>query len=251
MIEKLDAHWDKTLTVILLILTGFVEAFSQAVTGSTAVACAVPTPLASPKMHYVPLLLLIAAGAVWLVGRLTHKKIPDQKQLQAETTQALALPQAGVLTAELPTFKFDDYFRVGHASQLTEQTMRDFKTLVAQQHPNDREDALARFIGMGYWGYTHEITWVHIYRSQILALTELNAKAGFLPLASIRSHYDKAALEYPTLYAHYTFDQWIGFMFERKLFLKRPAEVIEITVPGRDFLKFMTHWGWIADMRKN
>jgi hypothetical protein len=148
-------------------------------------------------------------------------------------------------------FKFDDYFRTGHASQLTEQTAKDMKILVGQQHPNDREEALARFIGMGFWGYLHEVTWAYIFRSQILALTDLNAKGGVLSLTAITSHFEKATTDFPNTYALYTFNQWMDFMLTHSLLIRKPGDVVEITVRGRDFLKFLTHWGWTADMKRN
>lgn len=190
--------------------------------------------------------LLVTCGAIYVREHPTRQGETGA----AKAVQALS-PQAGVLTTQLPNFRFDDYFRLAHASQLTEQTAHDIGVLVAQQHPNDQQETLLRFIGMGYWGYSHEITWRIIYRSQILALAELNAKGGYLPIAAIRAHYDTAAAQNQNLYQRYTFEQWMEFMFERLLILKRPADVIEITVQGRDFLKFLTHYGWTADQRIN
>jgi hypothetical protein len=155
------------------------------------------------------------------------------------------------ITSALPDFKFDTYFRLAHASQLTEQTERDMKLLVAQQHPNEREATLAKFIGMGYWGYLHELTWAYIFRSQILALTELNARGGMTPLSAQRTYYTKAKAEYPEYYAKYSFEQWLSFMQKtHNLLFQHPSDMIEITVRGRDFLKFLTHWGWSAEARK-
>ena len=148
-------------------------------------------------------------------------------------------------------FKFDDYFRIAHVSQLTEQTSKDIKILAEQQHPNDTEETLARFIGIGFWGYMHEVTWPYIFRSQILSLTELNARGGRLPLAAIRAHFDKATIDFPETYKTYTFDQWINFMLTHSLFITHPGDIVEITVRGRDFLVFMAHWGWNPEMRWN
>jgi len=189
----------------------------------------------------------------------------DEKERERDKNQQTMLTHLAVLAGDrplvqntlpavpLPNFKFDDYFRLAHASQLTEQTQKDIKGLVEQQHPNDREETLERFIGMGYWGYMHEVTWFLIFRSQLLALTELNQNSGLLPLARIRTHFDKAFVDYPDTYANgkYTFDQWMNFMVERWMWIKRPADMIEIATQGRDFLKFLTHWGWTADTKRN
>lgn len=164
-------------------------------------------------------------------------------QTAAQTALSGLSPGAG-------DFNFDGYFRISHMSVLSEQTARDMRILVAQQHPNDQVETLAKFIGIGFWAYTHEVTWPYIFRSQILALTELNAKGGIMPLAAVKAHFDKAVHDYPGAYATYGFDQWLNFMVTHSLLLKQPGDAIEITLRGRDFITFMAHWGWNADMRK-
>ncbi len=156
--------------------------------------------------------------------------------------------QPGV-AANVPDFNFDRYFQLAHVSQLTQQTERDVKILVAQQHPNDRENTLAKFIGIGFWGYQHEVTWKAIYRSQLLALTELNAAGGILPLPAARAHYEQASQDYPEKYANYAFEQWLGFMQSYPLLIRHPSDMLEITLRGRDFLTFLAHWGWNVDGR--
>lgn len=180
-------------------------------------------------------------------------QVAQQAARGEEKSQSTMQDTQTTLSALTPgvNFNFDDYFRLAHVSQLTEQTAKDIKILVGQQHPNDREETLARFIGIGFWGYMHEVMWPYIFRSQILALTELNAHGGIMPLGGIRMYYDKATIDHPSTYAQYSFDQWMSFMLAQSLWLKRPGDAIEITLRGRDFLKFMTHWGWTADMKRN
>jgi hypothetical protein len=214
------------------------------------------------------LLLGVAAATIIFFMQSRDDTERDIKEEQREKAQQAMMTQLAQLSARgdekstqttqtTPTltpgvnFHFDDYFRLAHVSQLTEQTAKDIKILASQQHPNDREDTLSKFIGIGFWGYVHEVTWPYIFRSQILALTELNARGGILPLSSIKAHFDKAVVDHPSTYAQYTFDQWMNFMLTHELFLKRPGDAIELTLRGRDFLKFMTHWGWNADMRSN
>lgn len=239
MIEK---HWDKILTVTCLILTGVVEAFNQAVAGSPKLASVLPDAFASPKMHFVPLMLLIAAGTVWLVGRSRHKPMQEQKQIQM-AAQAIAV-NPGV------NFNFDNYFRLSHTSQLTTGTANDVKGLVAQQHPHDREDTLAKFIGIGFWAYSHDMTWAQVYKSQLLTLTDLNSRGGYMPLSDARGHYDKAVPQHPDIYPAYSFDDWLNFMKREQLLIQHPSNMLEITTRGRDFLKYLTHWGRSADQRR-
>jgi hypothetical protein len=81
-------------------------------------------------------------------------------------------------------------------------------------------------------------------------LTELNQKGGLLPLAAAKSFYDKAAVECPGIYSNYSSEEWIKFMIGQQLIIQHPSDMLEITVRGRDFLKYLTHWGRFANARK-
>lgn len=192
---------------------------------------------------------LISAGLIMLV---LLRLFGVKRSVQA-TTQAgaRALASQANMPAQVPQFNLDKFFQLSHTSQLTQDTEQAIKTLVAQQYPNDREDTLARFIGIGYWGYMHDITWAYIFRSQILALTELNSRNGLMPLKNARAHYDQAKSSFPRTYSNYSFIDWLDFMAAHQLLIKHPADMLEITLRGRDFLKYLTHYGMNAEMRKN
>jgi len=197
---------------------------------------------------------LLAFGALMMLGAIYVGKNPVLSNPQSVTPAAAevqALAAAPGVTAQLPNFNFDNYFRLAYISNLTEQTERDIKILVAQQHPKDREDTLAKFIGIGFWGYMHEATWAYIFRSQVLALTELNRRLGLMPVPDAQPFYEEAKAGNAGFYANYSFDQWLNFMQAYQLLIRHPSEMLEITLRGRDFLKFLTHWGWTADNRKS
>lgn len=192
---------------------------------------------------------LLIFGLVIMLGAVYVRNNPAKVQglPAASAAQELAIQPA---INEWPNFKFDDYFRLAHTSQLTDATERDIKALVARQHPNDREATLTKFIGIGYWEFQHENTWAYIFRSQILALTELNSKGGMMPLAAAKAHYETAKAG-SAFYATYSFDQWLTFMQAFTLLIRHPSDMLEITLRGRDFLKFLTHKGWSSEGRKN
>ncbi len=105
-------------------------------------------------------------------------------------------------------------------------------------------------IGIGLVGYLHDMTWVYIYKSQLLMLLELNRRNGWLPLADVKRYYDKAAAEHSTAYSDYSFEQWLEFMKSHELVIRHPSDMFEITIRGKDFLKYLTHWGRYADDRR-
>jgi hypothetical protein len=82
-----------------------------------------------------------------------------------------------------------------------------------------------------------------------LALTELNQK--ILRREQLQPYYDKAAQASPAVYANYPFDEWLNYMKSQLLILEHPGQTFEITVRGKDFLKYMLHFGYSAENRKN
>lgn len=94
----------------------------------------------------------------------------------------------------------------------------------------------------------YDNAWLTIYRSQVLMLTELNR--GLLRREQVKTYYDDAARSNPQLYANYSFDQWLGYLRGQVLLLEHPGQTFEITVRGKDFLKYMVHRGLTADARK-
>ncbi len=114
--------------------------------------------------------------------------------------------------------------------------------------PNDRESFYVKLIATGLPAFTYDIVWAYIFRSQILALMEINRR--LMPIAEVKVFYDKAAAEYPDRYANYSFEQWMEFLKSNTLLIWHPSGMVEITVQGRDFLRYLTHWGRYPDDRR-
>jgi hypothetical protein len=92
--------------------------------------------------------------------------------------------------------------------------------------------------------------WWRIYRSQIRALSALNS--GMLPIDAFRKPFDEASVEFADDYAklNITFEEWMKFMVETTLLIVHPSKMIEITLKGRDFLKYLLHHGRQAETAK-
>jgi hypothetical protein len=150
-----------------------------------------------------------------------------------------------------PKLNFDatNFFRQAYYSPLQAEVETNIRAAAAENQPNDREGFFVKFIGVGLISYTYDMIWTSIYRSQLLMLLELNRKQGLLPLAEVKTYYAKAALEYPTFYGNYSFDEWMAFMKSNGLVLRHPSDMVEITLRGKDFLRYLVHWGRYQDQR--
>lgn len=191
---------------------------------------------------FVGVVFLISALALAVVTLLAGRK-PMSQQSPIQTTPVLPVQPAINLSAA-------EFFRTAYYSNLTVEVEKNIRLAAAQDQPNDREGFLAKFIGVGVVMYAHDQTWAYIYKSQLFMLTELNQKGGIMPLPAAKLYYDKAADECPEVYANYSFEAWMEFMKGQQLIIQHPSAMLEITVRGKDFLKYLTHWGRLANARK-
>jgi len=170
---------------------------------------------------------------------------PSQPQSGAQAKAAAIVPAQAV-----PNLDTTQYFRLAYYSSITTEVEKNIRLAAAQSQPDDKEGFFAKFIGVGVVAYMHDLTWAYIFRSQILMLMELNHRNGMMPSGDAKTYYDQAAHDFPEAYANYSFDQWLDFMISEQLLIRHPTHMLEITFRGRDFLKYLTHWGRYADARR-
>ncbi len=211
----------------------------------TAIAQAIRSTRNLPfEWWFVVVVFLISALALAVVTLLAARK---------RTVQPQSPVQAGSILPHVQTpinFNAGEYIRLSYQSGLTADVEKNIRLLAAQNQPSDREAFLAQFIGIGVVAYLHDITWAYIFKSQILMLTELNRRSGIMPLPDAAPYYDVAKAANLSVYGAYSLTQWLDFMKAHQLLIQHPSNMLEITVRGKDFLKYLTHWGRSADERK-
>ena len=143
------------------------------------------------------------------------------------------------------TFDSVEFFRTAYYSTLQDTGANSIKTEAERVRPHDKESFYLDVIAVGSIQIIYDQIWWVLYRSQLRALLELNRNNGLLPLSSFRKHYDEAAAEFSEVYtkANKTFDEWMQYMTDAILLKIHPSEMVEITVKGKDFLKYLLHWG--------
>jgi len=196
-----------------------------------------------PPIWITPIWLFSSAVILWVLLRFFGSK---QEQIQS------AVQSGGFNLGAQSPVNFDAplFFRTAYHSNWTRDVENRIRLAAHQNEPNDHESFYARFIGIGYVAYHHDMTWAYIYKSQVLMLTELNRRGGMMASADARPFYDRATAEYPSVYGNYSFDQWLAFIIGRVLILRHPSDMLEITVGGRDFLSYLAHYSRSADDRK-
>lgn len=196
-----------------------------------------------------------AAGVIiFVLIKRQEKNAARQLVTSAQTPQRLntnSFPALSTLvpTTPKPLFNSEEFFKTAYYSPLTAEAEKNMRAEADKEEPTDPAAYLARFVGVGVVAFLHEHTWYTIYKSQILTLQELN-KTGYLPASAVRGFYDKAAAEYSSIYATYSFDQWLAYIKSEQLILQHPSDMFEITWKGKDYLKYMTHWGYDIGAKK-
>lgn len=107
--------------------------------------------------------------------------------------------------------------------------------------PAERERVLLRHLAAAYL-YSY-FTNCHqaIFGSQLSLLRDLNASSP-MKKGTARTYYDLAVVMSPDFYDGSNFDQWLNFLAGRTL-VRVDGDDLNITVAGREFLKFMIQEG--------
>ena len=200
--------------------------------------------------------ILLGLSLLMLVGLLWFMKNTATKPTQAiQSSGAVVAP--GILTlsalqGQRPVVNFDarEYFRLAYHSPVTAEIETNIKIAAEQNQPGDHEGFYARFIGIGVVSYMHDMTWAYIFKSQLLMLAEANHRNGHLPLHDAKVYYDNAVANYPRVYESYSFQQWLNYVVvSEQLLVRHPSDMLEITHRGKDFLKYLAHWGRDANAK--
>lgn len=194
------------------------------------------------QIYEWPLILVLVGLSMFLLLWLFPLKTKEKDPNVAQATSAalvISSPQAGVT----PGVDFDQFFRAAYRTTIEAEVRQNFYLTSRQRQPNDPEKFYLDFIGIGFIAALYDSIWYPMFRSQLLALQEVNKHGGLLPVAKVKEFYDAAAREFPGEYQTDTFERWLTYLTKNVLVIHHPSDMVEITVRGRDFLKFLAHWG--------
>jgi hypothetical protein len=199
-------------------------------------------------LHMIP---QMADWAIWSIVLFTSSIVfvfvARRQSSNARLPQNMSQSITNTLMTS-PTLDATAYFKTAYASTLQQEIENNTRAAATQNQPNDREGFYVKLIATALPAFMYDIAWAYIFKSQLLLLQELNRRV--LLLAEVKPYYEKAASDNSTLYADYSFDQWLGFMKSHVLLIQHPNGMIEITIRGRDFLKYLVHCGRSIDDRK-
>jgi hypothetical protein len=192
------------------------------------------------------ILMLIAAILI------TKSHMSKHSAISSPEGTIPGIPTLSALLGQNSKMEFDakKFFAMAHYSPITAEIEKNIKMVAQQYSPRDKEAFYARLIGVGLVGFTHEVTWLMIYGSQVKAMEEMISH-GLVPIADLKKYYDRAVIDWPKTYENYSFDQWVEFMKSRQLIATYPSQMVELSFNGQDFLKYLAHVGRTTTVRPN
>jgi hypothetical protein len=194
-------------------------------------------------------ILLLASGiAFFWVSRSLRYTAATQIEATPGTSAAQMVASAALRPPMPSPIDVAAFFRESYSGQLQTEVEGNIRVMIQSRPPNERDEFVVKFIATGLINVVYERIWLTIFRSQLLALTELNRR--LLRLEQLQPYYNSAAQGSPDLYANYSFPQWLNYMRSQVLILEHPGQTFEITVRGKDFLKYMVHCGYTPENRR-
>jgi hypothetical protein len=186
---------------------------------------------------------VVAASVLFLIIHWHERKSVSQSQGPKGQNVTVS-----TLSTTASPLDVNNVLAKAYNSSLQTDVETNLRNMANNLPPEERDTVMLRFYAVGALSYGYDTIWWTIFRSQILALEGLNKKV--LRMEDLKDFYDSAAQQYSNQYAGYSFEQWKSYLMRNTLILDLPGESIGITVRGKDFLKYLVHWGRSASDRK-
>ena len=187
-------------------------------------------------------IILLISGCVfaWLfatVQRAQQKGASPQTDLQ--------LVAAGNIEQNVSALS--DFYGKNRGSFLDELEAHFQRLAAHHEDTAERERFLVRALAVGGLSYLHDMTYSSVFRSQLDVLEMLNTR-GATTIDALKPYYDAAAAANHEVYAKHSFEAWLAYMKGQAL-IRQDGNVVQITVRGKDFLRYLVQEGKSANDR--
>jgi hypothetical protein len=194
-----------------------------------------------PSSVITPIWLFVSAAILWILPRIVSRRAQPQPQ-GVSSGAALQVGQVGLDTRVEQFIKGgEEIYKKNTGAMVQEVESLIQRVMASFNNSKDRDGFLIRFISGGLLVVLHDYTWNTIYLSQLNLLQELNTKPAMI-LTDIKPFYDAAVAAYPDRYKDYSFEQWLAYMRGQNIILQ-DGSVVQITVRGKDFLRYIVQEG--------
>jgi hypothetical protein len=181
----------------------------------------------------IVLALGIGSVALQIVDRVRGAtvEVTGQTNVNPAPTNVIANPTLG---------NIDQFYRI-FDGPLLQEVETNVRNQMNTNNPPNRENYLIRGFSMFMLVAGYENTWLNIFGSQLRALNRLNTQ--MLSHDEMRHYYEEGVTNLPKLYQDRTFEMWVAF-FRNATLIRDNADRLEITVRGREFLRYLVQAGY-------
>jgi len=153
---------------------------------------------------------LIASGlAVWVLLFVFRKRV----FVQSSSIEMATAPAGGI---EDNIKSVTNFYKTGGGPFLDEMESHFQRLAAHHKDAKEREQFLIRALSGGAVSYLHDMTWSSIFKSQLEALHELNARGAMLA-EQLKPFYTAASTAHPAVYRAYSFDSWLAYLIGQTL----------------------------------
>ncbi|HEX3987739.1 MAG TPA: hypothetical protein VHX13_14165 [Acidobacteriaceae bacterium] len=178
-----------------------------------------------------------------------NKRIDESLALLAPSGKQREMASSNPLVRNTPhtpgTFDSKEFFRTAFYSALQDVAANSFRVEAERVRPGDTAAFYLDVLAVGFMAVFYDNIWWPLYRSQLRALLDLSGRNGIIPVVDFRRFYEDAAREFSSEYKEFsiTAENWTNYMANNSLVIIHPSQMVEITVMGKDFLKYLLHLG--------
>jgi hypothetical protein len=173
---------------------------------------------------------------------LAEASVPTPAMMISNTETTQALIEAVAIPASVSD-RLQKLRSVGNEALALEQAdiiRNDLGTLGLNQ--GETIDLLIRHLAVTQLTVRAEVAYRTIFGSQIALLKFLNIGPGNTT-QELERFYTQAKAQFPHLYGRYPYEQYLNYLKMQGLIRLRGPNLYEITIAGREFLKWMAATG--------
>ena len=192
-----------------------------------------------------PITVIVIAVVAMLIFRNPLERFLDRARKIGTTGIDTTTSEQDTAKSEVGPSAADEFARLFDNQLLVqrEQWIRTELVRIVGEDHTQKEKILLRIIAAQAIVQQFETTYRTIWGSQLNALEITNATPDGVHLQVFETLFNQAAARDKSLYANYSFEQWLLYM-ESQLLVTRKDDKVYITLDGREFLKYLIHQGY-------
>ncbi len=182
------------------------------------------------------------------IKKVGNKHIGIETASRVDQQEGSMKGPANILSGEYSNAKIDNFLGSFDDATITSigDSIKELLKTDTMETAQDKANCLFRYSQALNVYLRFETIYKSIYGSQLKLLLTINGKEAENK-DSLKIFYDTAFSDYPTVYANYSYDQYLDYLSTNQLIVLTEEGRVGISIFGRDFLTFINRSGYSID----